>query len=226
MKNRNTAFTLVELLIVIAIIAILASMLLPALRKSRAKAKEIQCAGNLKQLGVCFSLYAQDYNGAVAGSGGNGGDWPNYIWSALIPPYYGVEMNSSGLIYPYHKSCRVCPEYASLHGSFEEDHPLAHTYTMNVACSKDQNGLQCFSMYSVNKPSIIPVLFDGTVKTSSTYGTNSYNYTANGPLGDIGTYHSNGANILFFDMHVNRESINNYSDFGNTVWEWVKRPFQ
>jgi prepilin-type processing-associated H-X9-DG protein/prepilin-type N-terminal cleavage/methylation domain-containing protein len=65
-------FTLVELLVVMAIIAILAGTLLPALSLSREKARGAACQGNLKQIGLGLHMYAGDY-----------GTWPAARWQAV-----------------------------------------------------------------------------------------------------------------------------------------------
>jgi len=62
----GTGFTLIELLVVIAIIAILAAILFPVFAKAREKARAITCISNMKELGLAFMMYAQDYDESTA----------------------------------------------------------------------------------------------------------------------------------------------------------------
>ncbi len=77
--NRQKGFTLIELLVVIAIIAVLMGILMPALQSAREQGQRASCLGNMRQLGLAWTMYADENDGRIVH--GNAGD----AWGAYDP---------------------------------------------------------------------------------------------------------------------------------------------
>ena len=146
--KARLAFTLLELLVVIAIIAILAALLLPALSLAKIKAQRLSCMNNLRQLSVACKMYADDNNGSLVSS------WPlgdaTHVvnpacwcpgWASTTQPenpLYGpapqfsptnVYALQQGAVWPYLKSAAVyrCPaDQRNINGQ-----PVVRSYSMN-----------------------------------------------------------------------------------------------
>lgn len=87
-NQRDRAFTLIELLVVISVIALLISLLLPALGKARESAKSTICTSSLHSWALVFGLYSGDFDGKWS-------QWPSDYttgwWMVRLKPYYSVE---------------------------------------------------------------------------------------------------------------------------------------
>jgi general secretion pathway protein G len=112
---RRSAFTLVELLVVIAIIGVLIALLLPAVQAARASARRMQCASNMRQIGLAIHQYANS----------NKGSFPK-MW-------HDEEITSSWIyaLAPYMESVdeiRLCPED---HARLEKSSSRLTSYALN-----------------------------------------------------------------------------------------------
>jgi prepilin-type N-terminal cleavage/methylation domain-containing protein/prepilin-type processing-associated H-X9-DG protein len=90
-RPRNRGFTLVELLVVIGIIALLISILLPSLSKAREAANRVACGSNLRQIGLAYQFYGNDFQNTVPiGCRNNISKGSNFIWHSDRPYPLGL----------------------------------------------------------------------------------------------------------------------------------------
>ena len=220
MSHRITArsgggFSLVELLVTIAIIAILASLLLPALGKARDRAKQIACLGNIRTFGMAISNYASDYGYIIASSYPltGAGAVP---WYAQLRLYTGADVRNKfgcegdngipGSFYGDIRDRYACPSIRL------EDIPGANTLKATLAPSVNylDDGERYLKGPSFPQPSRLLILGDviygGSIERTSL------------PYGGIHFRHGNGANLLYGDMHAGLRVKGTFSASSSPFW--------
>ena len=134
-SNPSRAFTLIEVLIVIAVIAILAALLLPALSSSKDKAQRVRCMNNLKQLATASTMYAADNDGRLADNSPMGSP-PAQRTNAWVQGNVKIDAEASNLNFIV--QCKLFP-YGNNPGIFHcpADFPVSNrvasvrSYSMN-----------------------------------------------------------------------------------------------
>jgi prepilin-type processing-associated H-X9-DG protein/prepilin-type N-terminal cleavage/methylation domain-containing protein len=215
-SSSKSAFTLVELLVCIAIIALLASLLLPALSQAKARAYRTVCANNLRQVGIALRLYVDQFQGYPWYQGGPSGrdEWHETLmdWapSTTLPPYcpadrvtrkfvnwrnytllwgmmnYGYNVYGSGLDLD-HPVLGLHPQFSGANGPIRESQVVAPSDMIGFGDSFMVRRIPGGTNVAITFPFVHP-FFPG-----------------------LSVRHNGGPNMLFCDGHVEYGKIQKWT---------------
>ena len=223
-NSERNGFTLVELLFVIAIIMILASMLLPALSRAREGAKRILCAGNLKQVNAGYLSYAFDNNEWTAYNGEYLRWETTLITNGYFPNnYYPSTINAWNYYLSKIMFCPSLSEPITIDNSTKigkrSDYGLNYVscHMWTVSCWKytsaklkkiSPKSVTLGDRYNWSKSEQATLFPFGSPSLIYIYGT-SY---------PLGMHHGGGANLSFIDGHL--EWIKKGNELNHPEW-WI-----
>ena len=202
-RNMLKAFTIIELLVVVAIIAIFAAVLFPVFAKAREKARQATCAGNLRQLGMAFQQYTLDYDERLPstyccsqGINDKRGGWVAYNSFPANDPGGRFDVKV-GNLYPYVKNTQVyiCPDDA-------EGRVSGDSYAVNSCAMEPMDASQLYpgkSLAQIDNSSGMMLLGEEAAHQFGR-GTDDGYFRFQNNIAD--NRHTNGSNLQFVDGHV------------------------
>jgi prepilin-type processing-associated H-X9-DG protein len=225
------------LLVVIAIIAILASLLLPALSRAKSAAQTTQCRGNLRQMGIALNMYITEYREyPYLYYWQQGPDPTVQNWRDFLEPYTAVQPGTA----LYH-----CPAFAkfsaiSVDSSYGYNNSWASYDPNSISLPLAASPPQATSVNAVRNPSSLYAIADarpmtfapmpGGPNTVTVQGTDAFNFIGIAPsllTEQLQDMHSSGRNIVFCDGHaegVKRAILFEKSEQASRHWYTDDRP--
>lgn len=221
MKKEN--FTLVELLIVIAIITILASMILPALNKAFEAARRISCTNNLSQIGKAITMYADDNDGCIQIRYNVGGSSTNFFPQILGGSACGGTAPYDGGRYLTNWKLYFCPNKMQYNGTpVNAGNTKYQSYAILHPSNPDWGNVTLASFFARIEPGSnwratmalrkLPSPSRFTLVADSAYVGKDYGFShfrtdvlMDSGLGGIGLNHTERANMVMGDGHVSMQ---------------------
>ena len=187
MKNQfsgRLGFTLIEILVVVAIISILAAILFPAFGRARENARRSSCQSNLKQIGLGIMQYSQDYDEQMISGQTNG-----VLWKEMLQPYVKS------------KQIFACP-------SNPNKDAMATNFPVSYGPNCDAHGSRAALGYINDGPNLSAITAPATAITVIEMTANTWDFVITLDSGhndfDDALYagHNAMSNYLFADGHV------------------------
>lgn len=201
-------FTLLELLIVIAIIMLLVSMLLPAISKTKEKAKQLNCGSNMKQIGVAFQQYCDDYQGLMPVTDTSA----VYLnWTYYFAPYFGLTVEVSPVPKYYQCPSKTPTGYTKISTAGSNSYLGSHN---SVYRPNQENGFnngavngwfRIRKLYSLQKPSVYVTFAEAEISSPTSFYFQWANDSVNRLIGI--NSHAGQANYLHADGHASKMII-------------------
>jgi prepilin-type N-terminal cleavage/methylation domain-containing protein/prepilin-type processing-associated H-X9-DG protein len=201
-------FTLIELLIVIAIIAILASMLLPTLGRARNTAKRIQCVSNLKQMGIVQMNYINDFDGWMPHNGTSA--WINIMRSTYPDLVSGAKLWSGSR---YGRQFWHCPSERENLAADSTPNGCSD-YGGNHRWGRDESGNIVLRMSRNTKRPSVKFSHGDIALVNTRPAIYPVYFTRQGI--PVSKRHDKQVNLMFFDGHV---SALPYDELFRRAWD-------